>query len=75
MKVGTTRNRGEGRNAECGIELKLMNSQKGVIPVKNGNPIEVLDVLARYSSLRLPSVALLEFTPYLIRGRNDGQKT
>ena len=32
---------------------------------------QTLDVLARYGSLRLPSVARLEFTPYLIRGRND----
>ncbi len=30
-----------------------------------------LDVLARLGLLRLPSVARLEFIPYLIRGRND----
>ena len=30
-----------------------------------------LDVLARFGSLRLPSVAPLEFTPHLIRGGND----
>jgi hypothetical protein len=33
--------------------------------------ISGLDVLARCCSLRLPSVAPLEFTPYLIRGGND----
>ena len=31
-----------------------------------GHPGEVLDVLARLSSLRLPSVARLEFTPMKI---------
>ena len=30
-----------------------------------------LDVLTRLGSLRLPSVARLEFIPYSIRGRND----
>jgi len=30
------------------------------------HPVEVLDVLARFSSLRLPSVALLEFIPMKI---------
>ncbi len=34
-------------------------------------PLKILDVLVRVGSLRLPSVARLEFTPYLIRGRND----
>jgi len=35
------------------------------------NPGEVLDVLARFGSLRLPSVAPLEFTLHLIWGGND----
>ena len=36
-----------------------------------GEVLEVLDVLARIGSLRLLSVARLQFTPYLIRGRDD----
>jgi hypothetical protein len=33
-----------------------------------------LDMLARYGSLRLPSVAPLKFTPHLKRGGNDGSE-
>ena len=40
-------------------------------PVLHSAGLKRLDVLARIASLRLPSVARLEFTPYLIRGPND----
>ena len=42
--------------------------QKDVTPAKAGvqNPVKRLDVLARYCSLRLPLVALLEFIPMKI---------
>ncbi len=33
--------------------------------------LKKLDVLAHLGSLRLPSVARLKFTPYLMWGRND----
>ena len=39
--------------------------------IRHPETLKTLDVLARIGSLRLPSVARLEFTPYLIRGRND----
>ena len=48
-----------------------MSSGKGSHPprmeIQNGNT----GCAHSLRSLRLPSVALLEFTPYLIRGRND----
>jgi hypothetical protein len=48
-----------------------MFSEKVVSPVKTGvqcfyNYLELLDVLARFGSLRLPPVARLEFTPMKI---------